>query len=85
MGLGRNQLKLLMAMGSPSMLLMTPCTGEAKSLERRGLIDRYNGGEARRITPAGMRALADAYEAGELEQFMHKPATPTEAGETKEG
>jgi hypothetical protein len=71
MRLGKNQLKLLMAMGSPSMLLMTPCTGEAKSLERRGLVASYRGGGATRITPAGMRALADAYEAGQLEQFMH--------------
>jgi hypothetical protein len=69
--LGTQQLKLLLAMGSPSLIMLTPPDRVAQSLIDRGYAgDWRNGGT--RITPAGMRALADAYEAGLLEQFMSK-------------
>ena len=69
--LGKEQLRIMLAMGSPSMLLVTPPGRSEKALVKRGLLSRTKGG-AHRITPAGMRALADAFEAGKLEQFMRK-------------
>lgn len=70
--LGKLQLERLLALASPSMLLIVG-DGISKSLVKRGLMkpryakrpDAWHG-----ITPAGMRVLADAYEAGELKQFM---------------
>ena len=78
MKLGHHQLSLLMAMGSPSMILVTP-DRIARSLQKHGLIAPWRDAGALRITPAGMRALADAYEAGALEQFMRPLAPPKAA------
>lgn len=70
--LGKLQLGLLMALSSPSTLRVV---GDplSESLVRRGLLKPYfpDSPEAwHRITPAGMRLLADAFEAGQLDQFM---------------
>jgi hypothetical protein len=72
--LGKRQLEKLLGLASPSMLLVV---GDAvsKSLVKRGLLaaavpDRPDAWH--RITPAGLRALADAYESGLLDQFMTK-------------
>ncbi len=75
--LGKLQLERLLGLASPSMLLVVGDKLSA-SLVKRGLLkprfrerpDAWHG-----ITPAGMRALADAYEAGHLKQFM-KPFPP---------
>ncbi|HYD66113.1 hypothetical protein [Azospirillum sp.] len=74
----------LLGLASPSMLLVV---GDAvsKSLVKRGLLkprlrnrpDAWHG-----ITPAGLRALADAYEAGKLKQFM-QPFPPKRRGDRK--
>lgn len=71
--LGKHQLGLLLALGTPGTLLPVP-DRVARSLAKRGLLSEYRG--CLRITPAGMRALADAFEAGQLEQFM-RPRTRT--------
>lgn len=70
--LGKLQLERLLGLASPSMLLIV---GDklSESLVKRGLLkprfrDRPHAWHG--ITPAGMRALADAYEAGHLKQFM---------------
>lgn len=70
--LGKLQLERLMGLASPSCLMVV---GDAvsTSLVKRGLLkphceDRPDAWH--RITPAGMRALAEAYEAGQLDQFM---------------
>jgi hypothetical protein len=70
--LGKLQLERLLALASPSMLLVV---GDdlSDSLIKRGLLkprlrrrpEAFHG-----ITPAGLRVLADAYEAGQLKQFM---------------
>ncbi len=70
--LGKNQLERLLGLSSPSMMLVV---GDAlsKSLVKRGLLKPNfpdNPDAWHRITPAGMRVLAEAYEAGQLEQFM---------------
>lgn len=75
--IGKLQLERLMGLASPSMLMVV---GDAvsKSLVRRGLL-KPNFPETpdawHRITPSGLRALADAYESGKLAQFM-KPFPP---------
>lgn len=80
--LGKHQLRLLLQLGSPGMRLVV---GDrlSRSLERRGLL-RATGGPVKtddgrdlppglfQITPAGLRALADALERGQLEQFFKK-------------
>jgi hypothetical protein len=70
--LGKNQLERLMGLASPSALLVV---GDKLSLSlvRRGLLAPYFPDKPaawHRITPAGIRALATAYEAGHLDQFM---------------
>lgn len=72
--LGKLQLERLMGLASPSMLMIV---GDkvSTSLVKRGLLKPTfpEDPEAwHRITPAGMRALADAFEAGHLDQFMKK-------------
>jgi hypothetical protein len=79
--LGKLQLERLMGLASPSMMLVV---GDAlsKSLVKRGLLKANfpDTPEAwHRITPDGLRALADAYEAGQLAQFM-KPFPPKRVG-----
>jgi hypothetical protein len=72
--LGKLQLERLMGMASPSMLQIVGCA-ISKSLVKRGLLKPHFPDKPdawHRITPAGMRALADAYEAGRLDQFMKK-------------
>lgn len=70
--LGKLQLQMLLGLASPSMILIVGDKVSA-SLVQRGLL-KPNFDEDpeafHRITPAGMRALADAYEAGQLAQFM---------------
>jgi hypothetical protein len=72
--LGKLQLERLMGMASPSSLLVV---GDAvsKSLVARGLLKPHfpdRPGAWHRITPSGLRALADAFESGRLDQFMEK-------------
>lgn len=72
--LGKRQLERLLAMASPSSLQVVGCA-ESRSLVKRGLLKPYfadNPDAWHRITPAGMRALADAFEAGRLDQFFKK-------------
>lgn len=70
--LGKNQLERLLGLANPSSLLVV---GDAvsESLVKRGLLapkfeDKPDAWH--RITPAGMRSLADAFEAGLLDQFF---------------
>jgi hypothetical protein len=75
--LGKLQLELLMGLSSPSMMMVVG-SAVSKSLVKRGLLKPNfpdNPDAWHRITPTGLRVLADAYEAGELAQFM-KPFPP---------
>jgi hypothetical protein len=72
--LGKNQLSMLLSLSNPGNLMVV---GDkmSESLERRGLARHYAEKKGRpngfiRITPAGLRALADAYEIGLIDQFM---------------
>lgn len=73
--LGNNQLRQLFALACPGMILIVADDRLSQSLLKRGFtkpIDVKRPDRAHRITPAGLRALADALEAGKLEQFMRK-------------
>lgn len=72
--LGKHQLEFLMGLSSPTCLMVVG-NAVSKSLVKRGLLKPHfpDKPEAwHRITPAGMRTLADAFEAGQLDQFMTK-------------
>jgi hypothetical protein len=73
MRLGRQQLDSLMVLGAPSRVLIAPIGKVERSLQRRGLVAPHAGGPSLRITPAGLRALADALEAGELDRLLKPP------------
>jgi hypothetical protein len=72
--LGKRQRELLLTLASPSRVMIV---GDAltASLVRRGLLAARDNGDWCRITPAGMRALADEYEAGRLDEFFTKELT----------
>lgn len=70
--LGKLQLERLMGLASPSCLMIV---GDkvSESLVKRGLLKPHfpdNPEAWHRITPDGMRLLADAFEAGQLDRFM---------------
>lgn len=64
MKLGKEQLRLLCGCASPYSALVLP-DKVSRSLVKRGLF-RENTGGSSCITPAGLRALADAMENGAL-------------------
>lgn len=71
--LGKQQLGLLAALGSPNRFLIVGDRREAQSLLRRGLLMAHAPATPEvpwdtylQITPAGLRALADAFEAGRI-------------------
>jgi hypothetical protein len=75
MRLGRNQLQRLMGLASPGCLLIVAGDKLSRSLVARGLTKPKFDDDPdawHHITPKGLRVLADALEAGELEQFMSK-------------
>lgn len=68
--LGRKQIELLLHLGKPSLVMLTP-DSVARSLVARGLLEqKYEAGGPVRITAYGMRVLADYHAAGELDSFM---------------
>ena len=76
MTLGKHQLCLLASMASPFNLLIVK-DKIAMSLVRRGLLEprdfpkRDDDDAFFGITPAGLRAVADALQSGQLEQFYN--------------
>lgn len=72
--LGKLQLERLMGLASPGFLMVV---GDpvSKSLVKRGLLKPHFPDKPdawHRVTPDGLRALADALEVGHLDQFMTK-------------
>ena len=84
--LGSKQRELLGALASPARLLIVGNT-VAESLTRRGLLaPQGNKGDSfYQITPAGMRALADEWEAGRLEFKLDTEPKATHEGESWNG
>jgi hypothetical protein len=73
--LGKNQLERLCGLASPSSLMIVG-DGVTLSLAKRGLLAPKKLDDPNawlQITPAGLRVLADAFEAGLLEQFFSWP------------
>jgi hypothetical protein len=64
MRIGKDQLQMLVMLGSPTRSLITPGKSE-RGLVAKGLLRQDNGG-ACCITPAGLRVLADEMEAGRV-------------------
>lgn len=74
--LGKNQLERLLGLASPTALLVVGDGREVAALVKRGLLKPKKPESPMawlQITPAGMRALADAFEAGQLDQFFTWP------------
>lgn len=72
--LGKHQLCLLATMASPFNILIVP-DPIAKALIKRGYLEerphpRKKGEGCYATSPAGLRAVADALERGDLEQFF---------------
>jgi hypothetical protein len=63
--IGKNQLELLIALGSPTMSLVVPCK-ESNALVKRGLLRADGNGSFACITSAGLRALADDLDSGRV-------------------
>lgn len=80
--LGREQRRLLLALASPSMLLLTPPDRTVRSLIARGLVKEELN--CCRITPRGVYAVADEYRAGRLDEFMTKVPPAKSAIRTKQ-
>ncbi|MBN9472081.1 MAG: hypothetical protein J0J10_25275 [Bosea sp.] len=72
--LGTQQLRLLCGLGSPGTALVVP-DRISNSLVTRGLLRNTHPSKPgmQRITPAGLRQLADDLEAGRLDQFTKFP------------
>lgn len=73
--LGKNQLERLLGLASPCSLLVVGDGRVIQSLVKRGMLKPKKGDPKAwlQITPAGMRALADAFEAGALDKFFNWP------------
>lgn len=72
--LGKKQIEMLIMLGAPTMVLLTPGRSE-HALVARGLLRSHKGtkgGEACCIAPAGLRALADAMEAGMVDDAIKR-------------
>jgi len=85
--LGKLQIERLMGLASPSCLMVVGDKVSA-SLVKRGLLKPYFPDKPdawHRITPAGMRVLANAFESGQLDQFMKKfPSKRDEVSDTSQ-
>jgi hypothetical protein len=82
--LGKNQLQRLLGLASPGTLLIVGDDPVSLSLVQRGYLAPKTDNDRFAwlgITPSGMRALADAFEAGKLQQFF-KPFPPDRAPTT---
>jgi hypothetical protein len=74
--IGKNQLQQLLGLASPNSLLIVGRDRVSQSLVKRGLLapkKANDPGAWLQVTPAGMRVLADAFEAGLLERFFKWP------------
>ena len=69
--LGDQQIRLLIVLATPDRGLLTPDKVSA-SLVRRGLLAEDKPGGCSVITPAGLRALADAMEAGRVKHCLDR-------------
>lgn len=71
--IGKNQLRLLITLASPTMMLMTGGK-EAVAMASRGLLQerRQGNGVGYSISSSGLRALADEMEAGRVDDAIER-------------
>lgn len=83
--LGKRQLEMLIFCCSPLWLLLTPCA-VSDALVKRGLMvaDRKGPRRPARISSAGLRAVADAMDRGEVKPAMERMAQDAKAKKSKE-
>lgn len=67
--IGPHQLRTLVMLASPTMIMPAPDAG-ARAMVRRGLLRLRPDGSSVCIAAAGLRALADAMEAGRVESAL---------------
>lgn len=67
--IGKKQLRTLIMLGSPTMLLLVPGKSE-RGLIKRGLLRESEPGKACCISPAGLRVLANEMDAGRVEDAL---------------
>lgn len=67
---GPDQLRILMMAGSPTMILLTESRASRALLKRGMLQATPEGGGGLRISAYGLRALADAMDAGRIEPML---------------
>lgn len=72
MRIGKDQLETLIALGSPTCLLLTTSGRGTAGLVKKGLLREREPGRACCITPAGLRVLADEMEAGRVEDALER-------------
>ena len=75
MRLGNRQLELLRALGTNSALIV-PCARSRRLCELGLLRAHADDGAFAAITPAGLRALADAAERGKIDLFKMPAKEP---------
>lgn len=69
MRIGKNQLRTLVVLGSPTMSLVVPGPAE-RAMVKKGLLKTSDTGGCACITPLGLRALADEMEAGRVDDAL---------------
>ncbi len=83
MHVGRKQLETLVMLGSPTMSMVVPGKTE-RGLIERGLLKVGESGGFACITPAGLRVLADAMEAGKVADALERIKRYVEARKAKQ-
>jgi hypothetical protein len=77
MRIGAKQLEILIILATPDRAMIVPGKTE-RGLIQRGLLKVEDNGGFARITPAGLRALADAMEAGRVEDCLMRMKRKTQ-------
>ena len=81
--IGKQQLQTLIVLASPTCVLLTPGRSERGLVERGLLREREPGGGSCCITPAGLRALADAMDQGLVDDALEAMRKDAEARRQK--
>lgn len=84
MRLGKKQIEMLAALGSPGVAMIVP-DKIALSLVKRGLMRTAETGGFACVTPAGLRVLADEFEAGRVEGALEWAAREREKAKRQQG
>lgn len=79
---GKNQLQILIMLGSPATLLLAP-DRLVRGMVSRGLLRERAPGKACCITPAGLRRLADEMQAGRVDDALEAMRKDVAAREAK--